>query len=61
MVKWSACAYQIKSSVAINQMEQLLSDANNLLKNRIDKLMSIFTHGDANFYHGCQKARMIVD
>ena len=54
-------AFQIKSSVATNQIDLLLSDANNLLKNRIDKLMSIFKHSDPNFYHGYQKARMIVD
>ncbi|SFE00927.1 hypothetical protein [Thermophagus xiamenensis] len=54
-------AYQIKSSVATKEIEQLLSDANDLLKNRIDKLMSIFKRSDPNFYHGFQKARMIVD
>ncbi|MGQ1889979.1 hypothetical protein ACT29H_06015 [Thermophagus sp. OGC60D27] len=54
-------AFQIKSSVATNQIDLLLSDANKLLKNRIDKLMSIFKHSDPNFYHGYQKARMIVD
>ena len=54
-------AYQIKSSVATNEIEQLLSQAGDLLYNQIDKLMSIFKHSDTNFYHGYQKARMIVD
>jgi hypothetical protein len=54
-------AYQIKSSVATNEIEQLLSQASDLLYNQIDKLMSIFKHSDTNFYHGYQKARMIVD
>ncbi|SFE65559.1 hypothetical protein [Thermophagus xiamenensis] len=54
-------AYQIKSSVATNEIEQLLSQASDLLYNQIDKLMSIFKHSDPNFYHGYQKARMIVD
>ncbi|MGQ1889229.1 hypothetical protein ACT29H_02180 [Thermophagus sp. OGC60D27] len=54
-------AYQIKSSVATNQIEQLLSESSDLLYNQIDKLMSIFKHSDINFYHGYQKARMIVD
>lgn len=54
-------AYQIKSSVATNEIEQLLSQAGDLLYNQIDKLMSIFKHSDPNFYHGYQKARMIVD
>ncbi|MGQ1890134.1 hypothetical protein ACT29H_06800 [Thermophagus sp. OGC60D27] len=54
-------AYQIKSSVATSELEQLLSQASDLLYNQIDKLMSIFKHSDPGFYHGYQKARMIVD
>lgn len=54
-------AYQIKSSVATNEIEQLLNEANDVLTNQMDKLISIFKRRDPNFYHGYQKARMIVD
>ena len=54
-------AYQIKSSVATNEISQLLSEANEVLTNQMDKLISIFRRRDPNFYHGYKKARMIVD
>jgi len=54
-------AYQIKSIVATNEIEQLLTEANDVLTNQMDKLISIFKRRDPNFYHGYQKARMIVD
>lgn len=54
-------AYQIKSSVATKEIAQLLSEANDVLTNQMDKLISIFKRRDPNFYHGYQKARMIVD
>jgi len=54
-------AYQIKSSIATNEIEQLLNDAHDILNNQIDKIMSVFKRSDPNFYHGYQKARVIVD
>lgn len=54
-------AYEIKSSVATNEIAELLTEANDVLTNQMDKLISIFKRRDPNFYHGYQKARMIVD
>ena len=54
-------AYQVKSSVATQELESLFSQASDLLSNQLDKLISIFKNRDANFYNGYQKARVVVD
>lgn len=53
-------AYQVKSSVATKELLQLFDEANNLLRNQLDKLMSIFKKRDTNFYNGFVKARLVV-
>ncbi|PWE00693.1 hypothetical protein [Marinilabilia rubra] len=53
-------AFQIKSSIATNQISFLLGEAHNLTTKQIDKLISTFKQSDPNFYHGYKKARMIV-
>ena len=53
--------YQVKRSVATQTIEELFNEANDLLMNRLDKLMSIFKNRNSNFYYGYQKARIIVD
>lgn len=53
--------YQIKSSMATQSLEDLFSEANNLLANQLDNLIKIFKRRDANFYYGYLKARMVVD
>jgi len=53
--------YQIKSSMATQNMAELFTEANDLLSNKLDNLMKIFKRRDANFYHGYLKARMVVD
>ena len=53
--------YQIKSSMATQSLEDLISEANNLLTNQLDNLIKIFKRRDTNFYHGYLKARMVVD
>jgi hypothetical protein len=53
--------YQIKSSMATQNLADLFTEANDLLANQLDNLMKIFKRRDANFYHGYLKARMVVD
>lgn len=53
--------YQVKRSVATQELEGLFNQADNLLNNQLDKLISIFKNRDANFYNGYQKARILVD
>lgn len=54
-------AYQVKRSVATQQIDAFFGAADNVLNNQLDKLMSIFRNRDANFYNGYIKARVIVD
>lgn len=53
--------YQIKSSMATKSLEDLISEANNLLSNQLDNLMKIFKRRNPSFYNGYLKARMVVD
>lgn len=54
-------AYQIKSVIATKELEDLFSQSNDLLANKLDKLMSIFKTRNANFYNGYVRARMIIE
>ena len=53
--------YQIKSAVATLTLEELFTEANNLLANQLDNLMKVFKRRDPTFYNGYLKARMVVD
>ena len=53
--------YQIKSGVATLTLEELFTEANNLLTNQLDNLMKIFKRRNPAFYAGYEKARMVVD
>lgn len=53
--------YRIKSGVATLTLEELFTEANNLLSNQLDNLIKIFKRRDPNFYNGYLKARMVVD
>ena len=53
--------YQIKSSMATKSIEDLISEASNLLSNQLDNLMKIFKRRNPSFYNGYLKARMVVD
>lgn len=53
--------YRIKSGVATLTLEELFTEANNLLANQLDNLMKIFKRRDPTFYNGYLKARMVVD
>lgn len=54
-------AYQIKRAVATQEIDQLMNQADDILNNQLDKLITIFKNRDVNFYNGYQKARMIMD
>lgn len=54
-------AYKIASVQATKDLEQLFSDAHELLTNKLDKAMKIFKRRDSNFYNGYLAARVVVD
>lgn len=54
-------AYRIASVQATKDLELLFTDATDILKNKLDKVMSIFKRSDVNFYNGYLAARVIVD
>jgi hypothetical protein len=54
-------AYQIESVQATKSLEQLFSEASDILTNKLDKVMKIFKRRDPNFYNGYLAARVIVD
>lgn len=53
--------YQIKSGVATLTLDELFTEASNLLDNQLNNLMKIFKRRDSSFYNGYLKARMVVD
>lgn len=53
--------YRIKSAVATLTLEELFTEANNLLTNQLDNLMKVFKRRNPTFYNGYLKARMVVD
>lgn len=53
--------YQIKSGMATQTLEELFSEASNLLSTQLDKLLKVFKRRDPNFYSGYEKARMVID
>lgn len=53
--------YQVKSAVATLSLEELFTEASNLLTDQLDNLMKIFKRRDPNFYNGYLKSRMVVD
>jgi hypothetical protein len=50
-----------KKFVALSEVEQLINEGNNLLKNKLDKLMLMFRESNPAFYDGYHRARVIVD
>ncbi|WP_430973917.1 hypothetical protein [Sunxiuqinia rutila] len=53
--------YQIKSGVATLTLDELFSEASDLLTNQLDNLMKIFKRRDPALYAGYEKARIVVD
>lgn len=54
-------AYRVASVVATKDLELLFAEADNILNNKLDKVMSIFKRRDPGFYNGYLAARVIVD
>jgi predicted nucleic acid-binding Zn-ribbon protein len=54
-------AYQIASVQASKDLEQLFSEAHEILSKKLDKVMTIFKRRDPNFYNGYLAARVVVD
>ncbi|WP_346854139.1 hypothetical protein [uncultured Draconibacterium sp.] len=53
--------YRVASVQATKDLELLLNEANDILENKLDKVMSIFKRRDPGFFNGYQAARIIVD
>jgi hypothetical protein len=47
--------------VALDAIDELVDEGNNLLSNRLDKIMLMFRESDPDFYNGYKRARVIVD
>lgn len=54
-------AFRVASVQATKDLELLFIEANDILDNKLDKVMSIFKRRDPSFYNGYQAARVIVD
>ena len=54
-------AYRVASVQATKDLELLFTEADDILNNKLDKVMSIFKRRDPGFYNGYQAARIIVD
>ncbi len=54
-------AYRIASDVATQDLKNLFVEANDILTNKLDRIMKIFKRSDLNFYNGYLAARVIVD
>ena len=54
-------AFRVASVQATKDLELLFIEANDILDNKLDKVMSIFKWRDTGFYNGYQAARIIVD
>lgn len=54
-------AFKIASVQATRSLEQLFTNATEILENKLDKVMSIFKRRDVNFYNGYLAARVVVN
>ena len=52
--------YRVSSSQATLDLETLFTQANELLENRLDKVMKVFKTRNTNFYNGYLAARSII-
>jgi hypothetical protein len=50
-----------KKYQSLGEVEQLINEGNQLLKNKLDKLMLMFRESNPTYYDGYQRARVIVD
>ena len=54
-------AYRVASDVATQDLKELFYSANDVLTNKLDKVMKIFKNRDVNFYKGYLAARMVIN
>lgn len=54
-------AYRVASVEATTSLELLFDEADSILDNKLDKIMSLFKRRDPGFYTGYIAARVIVD
>lgn len=54
-------AYKVASMEATKSLELLFDEADAILNNKLDKVISIFKRRDSGFYNGYLAARVIVD
>ncbi|MFV0593522.1 MAG: hypothetical protein ACK5M7_19275 [Draconibacterium sp.] len=54
-------AYKVASVEATKSLELLFDEADEILNNKLDKIMSLFKRRDPGFYNGYLAARVIVD
>lgn len=54
-------AYRVASVVATQDLKELFSEANNVLENKLDKIMKIFKNRDSSFYKGYLAARSVIN
>lgn len=52
--------YQVKSSVATKGLGELMEEASDLVRHKLDNLMKIYKRSNSSFYAGYEKARMII-
>ena len=50
-----------KKFVSLGEVDQFINEGNNLLKNKLDKLMLMFRESNPAFYNGYQRSRVIVN
>lgn len=53
--------YRVASSQATQALEELFSQASELLSSRLDRIMKRFKTADPNFYNGYRAARVVID
>jgi len=47
--------------VALDALDQLFDECNNLLRDKLDNVMKLFRESNPDFYNGYERARTIVD
>jgi hypothetical protein len=53
--------YRVASSQATAALEDLFTEANQILTTKLDRMMKRFKSGNTNFYNGYLSARVVVD
>lgn len=59
--KASGFANDASPNMHLDVIDELVDKCNNLLNNRLDKIMLMFRDSDPDFYNGYKRSRVIVD